>query len=270
MKIGKKVSLPTKYVEPDGTLDAAIVFIYGDTKRGKTTLANEGGRTLFLQCDPEQRSYRRMEYLIREWEDFRVAMRELERRQRKGSFPWTRVCLDGVDRWFVYCQAYVCYKLGIGHPQDASWGKGWSALKTEFDSGVHRLLDLRCSRWFTSHATWDEEELPNGQSSARLVPKLTGMAEEIMRAVDCRFAYDLHEGRRALYIAGSERYSAGHRLDCPEYPHFRTPEGRRLEWVYMGTDAGQAYDNLVAAYNNEYEHPVQRVKRRRKLLKARK
>lgn len=259
-KIG--VVLPTEYEEPVDDINRYSFLIHGEKKIGKTSLSLQGGKVLLLQNDPPQLAYRRLELVTSTWELFRKALRELEKLAKKPKrFPYDRIVVDGADTWYKRCQHWVCEERGIQHPEDEGWGRGWDALRQEFDQAVTRLLSLPCGVWFLCHSTWKEIETRRGDKIEKLVPKLTSMGEEILNGkVDAWLAYDFDGNRRVLFLQGDERTGAGHRLDVTDYPHFRDKKGEPLKYIRMGKSPSTAYKRLLAAFNNEYSHPSKKRK----------
>lgn len=255
------IVLPTELEVPVDDLNRYSVLIHGEKKIGKTTLALQGGRVLLLQNDPPQLAYERMEIVTSSWEIFRKALKELERAAKKTKFPYDRIVIDGADTWFKRCQHWVCDQRGIQHPEDEGWGRGWDALRQEFEGAVTRLLCLPCGVWFLCHSVWKEIETRKRMKEEKLVPKLTSMGEEILNGkVDAWFAYDYDGNRRVLFIQGDERTGAGHRLDVAEYPHFRGKDGKPLKYIRMGKSPKIAYDRFVKAFHNQYSHPSKKKK----------
>lgn len=241
------IELPEDYTEASSSFDEHSLLIHGEKKIGKTTLANQGGRTLFLQFDPPQRAYRRMEVVCPDWRTFNAVLAKLER-----HCPYDRVCVDGAENWFKRCQKWACEKLAVEHPQEAPWGQGWDLLRSTFSEAVDRILRLPCGRWFLCHSAWREVETRKGRKIEKLLPVLSRAAEEILNGrVDGWFAYDYYEDQRIMIVRGDERTGAGHRLDSDDNPHFRTRKGEPIAEVPMGSSPEEAYRNLVAAYENK-------------------
>ncbi len=252
--------LPTDLIEPLDDILAYSFLFHGEKKIGKTTLANQGkGKTLFLQADPPQKAYRRIEYLIGTWKKSRKAIKALCMGE---ALNYTRVVIDGADSWYHLCQAYVCEKLAIEHPTDEPWGKGWSALRHEFTSAVDQLLGLPIGVWFLCHSTWKEVEQADGDKALKLLPTLSNMAEEILNGkVDAWIAYDYRREARTLICRGSERVGAGHRLDTAGHPHFRYTNGRPMRYIPAGDSPKETYENLLSAFDCKMQQPQKPVKK---------
>lgn len=250
----KRLRLPTEPEEPGGSFDDYAFFFHGEYKIGKTTLANIGESVLFLQCDPPQKAYRRIERVLPNWEASRDTFRELCKLAKRKRFPYTRVVIDGADLWYQHCSDYICSLLGVSHPADLDWGRGWGAVRREFTTFVLQFLSLPCSRWFISHSQWRQTEDRHGRKIDLFVPRITGQAEDIVLGrCDGVFCYDYDEKGRVIRLQESGGCLAGHRLDSEENPHFRHRKTRKpLVRIRVDGDAQFAHDCLVAAFDNKY------------------
>jgi len=245
--------LPTEFVEPSGELKDFSLLVHGEKKVGKTTLSLQGGRVLLLQFDPPQKAYRRLEIVVKEWGHFLAILKKLEEQGNRLTGMYDRIVIDGADIWFQQCQAYVCKQLGIKHPQDEDFGVAWSALRQEFSLGVDRILKLPRGVWFLCHSIWKEIKSRSGIKQERLLPRLSGMAEEILNGkVDGWFAYDFEGDERILILRADQKTGAGHRMDFEDCPHFRTTDKTHVPIQYLraGPSAKTAYQRLEAAFNN--------------------
>lgn len=246
------VILPTEYREPSSDLNQYAIMIHGDKKVGKTLLANRGGRTLFLQCDPSQKAYRVLETLINNWAQFLNALKQLEEIAKKGALPYDRVVIDRIDVLYHYAMTSACTKLAIEHPGDEGYGKGWDAVRKTFTDGVDRFLALPCGRWFLCHSAWKEVETREGTKIQKLLPILPKQAEEVVNGkVDAWCAYTYKGTERILIVRGDERTGAGNRMDEEGFEHFVTPSGEKVVEIPMGKSATEGYENLVKAFNNQ-------------------
>lgn len=251
----KGIKLPLIETEPEQRFDKYSVLIHGEKKIGKTDLSLQGGRTLLLQCDPPQLAYRRLEILCKDWTILRKSIKALAALDI-NKFPYDRVCIDGIGTAFDRCQTYICQKLGIEHPSDEDWGKGWNELTKEFTAMIDMFLSLSCGRWFLCHSEWKEKDTRRNIKITHLQPLMTTRCAAIVNGkVDQIMAYDYEGTRRVLIIRGDESIAAGGRIDQPNkgYPHFRTPSGKRIKWIYMDSSAEQGYKNILAAFDNKQE-----------------
>jgi len=250
-----EIKLPTEYKLPGGSFDSFSYLIHGIKKIGKTKLSlqvfdDTEEKVLLLQHDPEQQAYKRLEIVLKSWRMFLNALKKLEALAEEGEFPYTRIVVDRADVWYRNCQNFVCEKLAISHPTEEGYGKGWDAVRNEFNNGVQRLLALPCGKFFLCHSIYKEIETIDGEKIDKLVPNLTKTAEECLNGpVDGWFAYDYEGKERVLYLQGSDNIGAGHRIDG----HFLTREGKRIRTLYMGRSAEEAFKNLMNAFNNRID-----------------
>jgi len=254
VKVEETFVLPTKPTKQAADLSDYSVLIHGEKKIGKTSLALEPdpGEVLVVQFDPPQIAYDRMEVVCTTWLKFATTLKALEKLAREGKFPYSRVVIDRADVWFQLAQKEACQMLGISHPSEESWGKGWGAVRDVFNDSVTRVLNLPCGKWFICHSDWKEVEGRNGKVN-KLVPNLNNTADEILNGrCDAWFAYAYRGKERVLICKGDERTGAGHRIKG----HFRTTDDDAVEEIPMGSSPEEAWEAFLAAFNNELEHAV--------------
>lgn len=61
--------------------------------------------------------------------------------------------IDTVDRAYPLCMDYVCKKLGISHPSEMEFGKGWSAVRAEWERVIQKLNLMGYALVLTAHET---------------------------------------------------------------------------------------------------------------------
>jgi len=241
------VELPLEPTEVSNDLDDFRMLMHGEKKIGKTTLAAQQEGVFVLEFDPERRGLRMLQRHINSWPMAMAYLKALEEAAKKGKLPYVRVVIDGVDRWYRMCQAWVCTKLAISHPSEESWGKAWDLLRTTFTNAVDRFMALPCGVWFICHSNWKEVETRSGKIE-KLIPTMPATAEEIVNSkVDAWFAYDYVNERRVLIVVGDDRTGAGHSIEG----HFLTPAGDRVREIDMGTSPAEAWKNFLAAFHNQ-------------------
>ena len=225
------VTLPDEISEISDDLNDYSFLIHGEKKIGKTTLGTVEKGVLDLSFDPYRPGLAILQRHVPDWKTLLQYVALLEQKVTDGEFEYKRVVLDRVDLAATSCLRYICKKRNINDPQDEEWGTAWRALKQEFNAVILRLLALPCGVWFISHSDWKEVKSRSGVKSTKLVPDLTGWAEEILNGlVDGWFAYDYEGDERVLLILGNEMIGAGHAIDT----HFRTPDGERVREIPMG------------------------------------
>lgn len=247
--VGPSAVLPDEYAEPCDDFNRYSLLIHGEKKIGKTSIALQGGKVLLLQFDPPQLAYKRMEIVIETWKHYLAVLRNLETAK---PFPYDRVVIDGAEQWYRMAFDHACSTLAVDDPGDEGYGKGWNLVRRTFAEGVDRFLRLSCGRWFTAHSMWREVETRQGTKIMKLLPTLSKQAEEILNGrVDGWFAYDYVEDKRVLIVQGDEHTGAGHRFDESGFEHFRTPKGRVVREIDMGSSPAEAYQNLMKGFDNK-------------------
>ena len=113
--------------------------IYAPPGFGKTTWANSWPDALFAACEPGTAAMEAAEVEIRSWEDFIAFMDAIEREDHR----WATIVIDTVDLLFHYCRASVCRDLGVGHPSEAAYAKGWDLLKDRWTGAINRASRLK-------------------------------------------------------------------------------------------------------------------------------
>lgn len=61
--------------------------------------------------------------------------------------------IDTVDRAYPLCVDFVCKRLGISHPSEMEFGKGWGAVRTEWERVIQKLNLLGYALVLTAHET---------------------------------------------------------------------------------------------------------------------
>ena len=249
----KKVSvtLPKKPYKVSTNIQDYSIHIHGEKKIGKTTLFAQEKDSFFLEFDPMQLSLSIRQRHVPDWDHFLAYIDEIE---KQPDYCKT-VIVDGMDIAYQCCFDWCCKKLVIDHPSDEKdYGKSWNFIRTNFESAIRRLLNLNekgVAVRFISHSKWIEFETRSGNTTDKLMPNLTGQAEETLNGlVDIWGAYVYSGKHRVLVVKGDESTGAGHRVDS----QFLTPEGEQVEEIYMGRNPKEAYANLVKAFNNEQEY----------------
>jgi hypothetical protein len=236
--------LPTKRSEPASNLGAYTWLIFGEKKIGKTTLTALFGKTLHLFTEPGGKALRVYPVVIDNWKKFRKAARKI----RKDK-TFDTVVVDIVDKLYPMVEDYTCEKLVISDLSEEEWGKGWRANRKEFEHQLDELLNSGKGVIFISHAQEQEIETRDGTTYTRMMPTMhKRMRDAIEGVVDIWAYYTYDKQRRVLQVLGDDHVSAGHRLEG----RFQTPDGRPIRRIDMGTSAKQAYENIVAAFNNDY------------------
>ncbi len=242
-----EVSLPTEFSEPLISFLLYTMLIYGEKKIGKTSLAARFPRAMVLMTEPGGKALRLKARMVRTWLEFKAYIDLLE-----TDVDFDTVVIDIVDFLYDMCFDYICQKNVVKHPNDANdYGDTWKQIAAEWRDELTRLMACKAVV-FISHAVEKEQQLRSGLTANRIVPSMSkGAAGFVAGAVDTIAYYGYDGNDRRLIIRGNELLDAGTRLE----ENFITTEGYDVYSINMGSSAQEAYDNLVAAFDNELEDP---------------
>lgn len=236
MKHKNKLTLPEKLSHPADSLSRVKFLLYGREKIGKTCLASQFPEALFLLTEPGDGSLRLMKRDIHDWSDFIGYVKLIERSDR-----FETVVVDTIDLAYKLCERAACRELGISHPSDEKWAKGWNAVRDEFTRWMVRLGQCGRGIIWISHETEREIERHDGSSEMMTVPSMANMARGIiepMADLIARFTYDERK-RRILQIRGDGSIVAGTRLERRFYGY---------DEIRMGKSKVAAFRNFMEAF----------------------
>jgi hypothetical protein len=228
---------------PVPNLGGYIMLLFGAKKIGKTTLTAQFPNTYHMMFEPGGKALSIYQDLYSTWARVKRGVALLETDNRFETVSW-----DPVDIAFKLCEKFTNKELGVTHPSEADWGKGWARLRDEFTLTVNRLANSGKGIVLVSHDTVKEITKRDGGKYDVVTSTMPGMARDIIEGLVDIWAYYGYEGdRRMLYIRGDDHLSAGHRLTN----HF-TWKGEAVRAIDMGSTAEEAYANFTACFNNQY------------------
>jgi hypothetical protein len=186
-------------------------LLYGPPKIGKTTLLAglDPDHTLFLACEPGLGGLEVFQVPVPNWETFLKTCAELA----TTPHPYKLIVVDTADQLVRMCSEYVLAKLGVEHPSDAAYGKGWDAVNNEFRMKISKLANMGLGIWFISHSQEKEIDARVGKIT-KTVPTLSGRSREfVIGFVDVILLAESQttdQGeRRVLRTSKTETYEAG-------------------------------------------------------------
>ena len=246
----EKFTLSKELTKPSNRLEDYIILLTGEKKIGKTTLAAEFNPdgSYFLATEV---GYHGLEIRKSDIPDWRTAKEAAIALKKEGK-KFGPIIVDTVDKLFDLCDRYTCEKQGIQHLSDADWGRGYSECRKEFDRYISSLSQIGVGLILITHTEEKEVKRRGGGSYDRIVPTMSRQARQVIEPLVDIWTYYMYDGdRRVLVIQGDDHISAGHRL----VKRFRTPAGKPIRQIEMGRSAKRGYQNLMAAFNNEYTPP---------------
>lgn len=250
LKIGNaEYKLPTSPSVPIQILGGYTMLIYGAKKIGKTSLCSRFPNALFLMFEPGGKALSLYQEPMTSWKKF---TRFVELLKKDNKFQ--TVVIDTADYAYEDCLTETCAELGIEHPSDAGWGKGWNAVKKAFGAQIRTLLKSGKGVIFISHQREEEIEERSGRKYNRKSNTLPGQARELLEGlVDIWANYDYDGKKRKLTILGDDFTDAGHRIESK----FKYTNGDRIRKIDMGNSADEAYQNFMNAFNNKSIKPIE-------------
>lgn len=239
----EEFELPTEKSVPKEEIGDFIVLLFGEKKIGKTMLSAQFPNAFHMMFEPGGKALEIYQSEFTDWATFKRAVTKLRSDKRFDT-----IVIDTVDLAFKSAEKYACDKLAIDDPADEEWGKGWRAIRKEFERQIHRLVSAGKGVIFISHAMEREIKTRRGSSSHRVVSTMPRQAAEIIEGLVDIWACFTYDGeKRTLIIGGDEDVSAGHRLD----DRFKW-KGEEVRKIPMGSSAEEGYGNFVSAFNNKF------------------
>lgn len=229
--------LPTEPTKPETELGRYSMLLYGLEKIGKTSLAAMFPDAFFLLCESGAKALSLFGEKVHTWREFLGWLDSLD----AAPSRFKTVVVDTVDLAFKFCENAVCQRLGIEHPSEEEWGKGWGAVRNEFALAMLRLVNGPRGVVFISHATEKELKRKSGSSSHRIIPTMPGQARGVLEPMVDIWAYYQYndDGGRILTMCGDDSIAAGHR--CKD-------NFVGVQSIDMGKSAEEGYRNYLAAF----------------------
>lgn len=153
-------------------LSGYITYIYGTAKIGKTSLAAQAPNCLLLATE---RGYNAIPGIyaqdITSWSDMRKVYMDLKKPAVKERF--SVLIVDTIDLAAKYCTKYVCNNNGIFDLSELEYGKGYAAMRSEFEDVFNSLAQMGYAVIFISHAQDKVFKRPDGTEYNKIAPSLS-------------------------------------------------------------------------------------------------
>lgn len=248
-KLSTSLTLPSKPNEPPSDLDDYNSMIYGRKQWGKSTLASQYPDSYNFQFEPHRKGLNILQ----------VAPRSVgEAVEYLGLFldsDYDRVTIDTVDRFYDMHLISKCMELSDGkktHPgQFGNEGYAiWDEVKNSFEQFFIDILNANKTFTVISHDKKVSQKDRDGQEWVRIEPTCKPAAWKIAQSMcDFVFHVDFLNGYRVITVRdldNSTMSSCNPAIDC-----FLDPDGNPIRRFRIPNDKDEAYNSLLAAFNNE-------------------
>lgn len=257
-KMELSLKLPEKPVEPCLNFFSYISLFYGRPGIGKTTLLTTAPDCILLATERISKGISAYVFNsegggCKTWSIFLQAIKLLQ--NDGGRFQ--TVAIDTIASLYDMCLEHIIKTRGC-HPSDEGYGKGWNALKTEWESGMRSLLALGKGVIMTAHAKEREITSFSGETFTRIGPAVTGGCMDWLNAKTDFVLYcdyvkvpSQKEPLRVMFTSGDEVVDAKHADvmgDFPPYIPMVKDKGINLiNDIFSGEARGLTYEEVRAA-----------------------
>jgi hypothetical protein len=168
--------------------------------------------------------------------------------------------IDTIDRAYEKCMEYVCEQSGCEHPNDKNdFGKTWQAVKAGFVGALTLIQESGKGLVLISHETTKpltksskgllREDSEKVFQYERCEPTCSKQAfETIQEICDYVFYYSFQTEFRSITVRSPSDVAW---TSCGVEDRFLDPDGTPLKCFKVGNSPEEAYNNLLAAFNNE-------------------
>lgn len=276
VKAETSYALPTKPNEPPSELADSVICIYGRKGVGKSTLANmleiEGKKTLSLSLEKGRRNLRILQRSPNTFEDA-IGYRD----EFIGNDKFGLLVTDTVDRLHEMATAHVLEEAGVASINKAPQGDRpalWNEIAATFGGFFWPIMEANKGLVLISHEQTREfenrkvkalkkkmyESLEGdddedsafdsaGEKIERIQPSCSPAAfREIEQICNFVFYYGYMGRERCITVRDPGDYVW---VSSGDDEHFLDPDGEPIYSFSVANSPDKAYDDLLAAFNNE-------------------
>lgn len=161
-------------------LSGYIIYLYGEGKTGKTTLATQAGGALLLAFEKGYNALGGVYAVdMTSWKDVRDILKELKKPEIQEKFK--SVIFDTIDIAGTLCEKWVCGQNGVTNISDIPYGGGWTKLKREFEDTVRAITQMGYAVYFISHDKDKEFTRKDGTKYNQIVPTCSSSFNNIAK-----------------------------------------------------------------------------------------
>jgi len=173
--------------EPKVNINDYTWSFYGHYGFGKSSLcAVLFDDPTFFQWEKGQNALRAKKWRAPDWRTFGTDIKVLQAGAKAGKqMPFKTPIMDTADVAFDCCKDKVCLDNGWTDPSEGEWGKGWNAVRGEFELKMKNLEDLGLSPVYVSHIKDKEIKPKRGEKYDKIMPSIANSAmDTIVGRVD--------------------------------------------------------------------------------------
>jgi len=229
--------LPNSRTSVSKTMEELYWLVYGPPGIGKSTFAAGFPEAIFLTTENAHRHLQIYNRPIKDWADCKMARMELKTQDGKR---FKNIVFDTVDLLYKFCLEFICKRMGISHPQDEKYGKGYDAVNTEFLREIVMYSQLSKGLFFISHSK-DKEVTSRNMTYTKTIPSLSGGCHTILVPFvdeECYLGFSQKDGQQRVAIfEPREVLEAKDRFG--RFPkEVSLPKGRTYEAIKAAWEAG--------------------------------
>lgn len=148
------------------SLNDKIFLFYGEQGTRKTTVAGNFEDSIIAGFEIGYKFISgAVAQPIQTWTEFRNFLRQLRKPEVKERFK--TVVIDTVTIAYSMCNDYVLAPLGVSDPGDLGYGKGWRAVRKEFEKAIMSIPQMGYGLVLIAHAD-EMQEKESGNVTAKV------------------------------------------------------------------------------------------------------
>lgn len=230
--------------KPSDNIGDYLIFLSGEKKVGKTAFCTQFPEHLILEFETGNAKHLNARYIdIPDLKTLNEAKKMLL--ENKGKYK--TLVIDEINILYELIMMKICKDNGIMDLQEIGFGRGWNAVRREFEGWIRFFQSLDVGVIYTGHNLVKTVQTKQRQEISSLESKLNKAVNEIMeRYVHMWFCmlFDSNNNR-ILQVEGDGYVKAGHGL---KEQHFqKVIEGQ----IPLGHSPQLAFRNFMLAWNNQ-------------------
>ena len=156
-----------------------MFFIYGGAKTGKTTTACQFSKPLLLAFEPGFNLIDGIKAVsVGSWLDMKNYAKQLKKEEVRNVYD--TIIIDTVGLMWGLCEKFIKTQKDIEDLTDLGFGKGYRAVRDEFQDVINSLGQMGYTLVFISHAEKKDYVDALGISHSGITPALDKRPKEII------------------------------------------------------------------------------------------